>query len=866
MPLRVISNDLTPTAPMDDIQPGIDAQQGGLLPPGYWPRAVNYRADQDIMNPFPHTYEPPVAPAPENFMTCSTSPNGWTDIKGFSCEYYSSALWCTRDGKVGPKWQESWGPLSIFSRETISAAQACCECGGGARMTIVGNPGEKPLATRRLVAPEDRLPDPKARWFEKNNFHLDVPARPLRPNQAPEDYVPLPIRQVAPQDRLGQDKAIEHKYSRYMNELHDQKQDHSRDPKGFSVRYYSVPPKDCSGAMAAASDIAMALEYGDTALLLDVNSSIGPSPPEMKPVYLNGRTLEWPTGKGPELWWAKWSGSLMILEEGRYTLNLDIGFNSMSSFKVDGQLMLTDGQCRVSKDAGTCKVKGCTWNKDVGTCTAQGAQHVLADDAQKCAAGTYQTSPVLFGCQADGGQTHITIKPAGATQLLTIPAGVKNFNIAIESDISVDIQVLDMSTNTWVVKFAGGIVNNQQRDGTYHGMGVAYSGASPAHEFAKLTGVTTSPLLVSAMSYSGNPAKVKLIWSHAASDSCPDPSSKGCEKYQQSMSRVPEWSSKMIHRYGLGGKGAMLLELHPACPLAWKAVLKLNPGGQISWGDWEPIWSMAWGQENSIGAPGGAQAWQIGFAEIDISHDGHIQEPEFLTACTSMAGAPGPAPAPAPPVPVWHNGVYLNTCLRAQVRDRVYWPKDAFAGSGFNDSPLLDQYMGKMPLVVPGSESDKGVKVPSPDGAQQWFLPLGTYDCVYASSSPIPAMAPAPTFSRLSPAPAIVNVKPIIVPGVTGGRALLQEEVPPPAIVNSMYLMAGAHCIEAMVMVTPGARHLKLTYSGEDTNKKETVIPGKLVHCDPSIGACSHPLRDSCSAYQPQCGKSPAPSSQSMGR
>merc|ERR1740130_1821357 len=182
-PLRILDPDMSPVAPMDRITPGIEAQTGGLLPPGYHPRAVYYPPTHDIVNSFPQHYSPPVPPPVEDFLVCKTAPEDWVDKKGFGCEYYKEAQWCSATGQEGLMWKKQWGTLAAFARGKVGAGQACCQCGGGARMSVVGGAGQQTLAERHLVAPTDRLPDPSARWFERNNGYSEVPNRPLRPVQ-----------------------------------------------------------------------------------------------------------------------------------------------------------------------------------------------------------------------------------------------------------------------------------------------------------------------------------------------------------------------------------------------------------------------------------------------------------------------------------------------------------------------------------------------------------------------------------------------------------------------------------------------------------------------------------------------------------
>jgi len=700
------------------------------------------------------------------------------------------------------------------------------------------------------LAPPDRLPDPSARWFERNNGHFDVPERPLRKNQAPEDAVPMPYRQMAPLD------SVEMKYSRYLNELNEQKT--KNNPRGFSVRYYNVPPPSCGPDVAApvASSLDLSLDYtGSAASLLAVNTST-----EYNPVYMTRKSLQWPNKKQPVggVWWAKWSGSLMVLSAGKYAFNLDMGFNSNSWLKVDGMSVLTDGQCTVAPDKGACEAKGCKWSVDNGNCAAHGKKAKKAAKGPGCAKGKYRSGPIIFTKKARGGEVDVIINPAGATTVLTVPAGVKDFSLTIHSAVGADLQIQDKSNDKYVVKFNGGIVNNQQRSGTYNGLAVSFSGNNPASESAQLFGVTKSKMEVTLMSYSANPAAVKLVYSHQGG------AEGGCDALDKGKATKKnlEWASNLIGRYG-------------SCQYAWKAVAKAYPGGKVSWSQWESVWSLAWGQNTAAGEAGGAKAWQMGFATTDSDNDQYVSETEFLKGCSAGQGGPSPAPAPLK-MPKEKKMVELKNCLTVKIMDKDSWPKEAFKGTGFKDHEVLGQLIGS-PVSVEENKP-KGVMVKSPDGKAKWFYPEGTFYCVQATAGKIESTSrktPPEYVSSRGPAPSIANIVPQIIGGAPAPGGLhtlallaprafvdlehdLEEE--PASLENSIELLAGAHCIEAMVMVTPSARDLALKYTGADTHDVEVTIPGQLMHCDPVIAACTTPLRDVCLNYKnEQCAAGPAP-------
>jgi len=849
-PLRIMDNDLTPTSPASRLGDGIEDQRGAIFPPGYYPRVVYYDKDADRPNPFPQTYNPAVPNPPENFLICTESPPEWTDKKGIGCEYYATALWCTEEGKPGLKWKKSWGPFSTFARNGVGAAEACCQCGGGARTTKIGRPLEKRLSKRHLLAPPDRLPDPKARWFEANNGHFSVPARPLRPLQAPEDYVPMPIKGVGPLDKIPV------KFARYFKELHKQKQ--KDQPRGFSVQYFKSPPKDCGGAKPSATALDVSLDYDDTAYdgasLLGLNTSAGYSP-----VGLDAKSLEWPGRKNAPksgLFWAKWSGTVEILDAGKYSFNLDIGFNTKSEFKIDGQKIQSRGQCKASADDKICSEKGCAWDKAEGKCKPKKAKKDKnADsDSSVCQKGTYRDHAVLFGCQAETGHVDVQVGPSGETSVFTVPKGVKNFRIAVESLKNVDLHIKDNKTNTYVVKFDNGIVNNQELQGTYHGMALSWSGDGDSYEHAMLSGVTSEPLQVSIMNWQAAAAPVKLVYSHLGLGKCPGKSKKdSCKKFEMGAAKkkAVQWASRLVSRYG-------------SCPMAWKAVTNVWPGGQIAWTQWETVWSLASGGTDLKG-----DDWKIGFAMADSGQDGYVDAAEFSAICGNGMGSPSPAPAPQVEKPGkgGQQHATLDTCLTVRVMDKGSWPKDAFKGSGYKDDPALQDLIGS-PQPVKKMDK-KGVLVASPYGTD-WFYPKGTFYCYEATHGELPSRDPPPMVSTRGPAPSIANIVPEIVGSdaarMLGGSpapaSLLQEDLSVDEEEDDdggIFLAAGGHCIEAMVMVTPAARNLKLLYTGPDTNGEEVVVPSQVVNCDPVIPACTEPLREVCAAYRPQCSAGPAP-------
>lgn len=69
--------------------------------------------------------------APTEAGTCVDEPKGWQDAFGASCTQYVTSQWCTPYGAPGTGWAPWWGTMDEFAVENVSAADACCGCGGG---------------------------------------------------------------------------------------------------------------------------------------------------------------------------------------------------------------------------------------------------------------------------------------------------------------------------------------------------------------------------------------------------------------------------------------------------------------------------------------------------------------------------------------------------------------------------------------------------------------------------------------------------------------------------------------------------------------------------------------------------------------
>lgn len=166
---------------------------------------------------------------------------------------------------------------------------------------------------------------------------------------------------------------------------------------------------------------------------------------------------------------------------------------------------------------------------------------------------------------------------------------------------------------------------------------------------------------------------------------------------------------------------------------------------------------------------------------------------------------------------------------------------------GFGPAPAA--YGMASPVFAP-SASPAAVSASAPSGAVM-TAPAPAAPAAAPSGAAAPAASPAEP-PPASPAPGIPAFGvPTSGPGpigVAGGpdAALLGGP-------GEIWLPAGGHCIEAVVMATDAGKTVKLKYAGPDTEKVETIVPGQALFCDPVIPACSKPSLDACARFTPTC-------------
>jgi len=278
-------------------------------------------------------------------------------------------------------------------------------------MTLVASTESAvPLAERRLVAPEDTI----------GKVKLVAP----EDSSSPEFMESSPV--VAPMD------SVPTRFSHFLGDIH--RQNRKPDLLGLTARFYGHRPSDdCKGAAPMGSAIDRVLDYeGSRGNFMEFIKSQNVEP---------GRVF-----------YGKWTGTLNILMAGEYTLDLDIGFDTMSSLKIDGVETKSVGQCRIAADEFTCIKKGCAWK--TGSCVPEEAKEaalVAVEQAQlPSAAAVAAASP------APAPMNVIAASPFAAEESLMPPSNDEESLIPSPEEQSEDAKA-DAAKAEFEAKVAKGI-------------------------------------------------------------------------------------------------------------------------------------------------------------------------------------------------------------------------------------------------------------------------------------------------------------------------------------------------------------------------------------------------------------------------
>jgi uncharacterized protein YkwD len=149
------------------------------------------------------------------------------------------------------------------------------------------------------------------------------------------------------------------------------------------------------------------------------------------------------------------------------------------------------------------------------------------------------------GCEGGSGTFQQYIQswnedPENAVTVGTIPAGMKNVYIGLNSDKDVDIRIYD-ADGTPVVHWPHGILSAPStQSATYNGVMIRYSGyngdgtlAGLGHEYIEVTGTTQNAFIMKAFGYQAGYATVDYSWD-ANENNC-GPAESGGGSFQQQI-------------------------------------------------------------------------------------------------------------------------------------------------------------------------------------------------------------------------------------------------------------------------------------------------------------------------------------------
>lgn len=228
--------------------------------------------------------------------------------------------------------------------------------------------------------------------------------------------------------------------------------------------------------------------------------------------------------------------------------------------------------------------------------------------SDRCPAGYYRSSAMLFGCSAGRGVVRFSMRPSSMDEAVVIPKGVKHLQIMVSANVDVDMYLWDDEASKYIVHWKEGVVNDKRRMAVYKGTTYAFSGddrTTPILESCNLTGVLQAPVGLRLYNYAKDRATATLYYAYAGLSPCHTVPA-GCEVYDRVEAEVAAmlWSKQVRRRHGSAEE-------------AWNFV---NAGKSsalgITWHDWVSHWDDE-------------EKWKMVFRFLDIDGNSHISITEF---------------------------------------------------------------------------------------------------------------------------------------------------------------------------------------------------------------------------------------------
>eukprot|EP00929_Paragymnodinium_shiwhaense_P006872 TRINITY_DN110825_c0_g1_i1.p1 TRINITY_DN110825_c0_g1~~TRINITY_DN110825_c0_g1_i1.p1 ORF type:complete len:1225 (-),score=222.94 TRINITY_DN110825_c0_g1_i1:89-3763(-) len=902
-----------PVAPEDQIGPGIEEQgeKGpfGIFPKNYKDPVSYHPMAEDRPDPFPQPYpdksvkwsrlnsdykknEGEVALRNQK-LGCLTSPKGWKDTRGYGCDVYAALHWCMPDGREGPGWATGGKgqPFNAYAATGYDAKMACCECGGGFEF-VVSVPNIDPLEDRRVVAPQDRLlPGPQGQMLDRDYRHLDAifPAHPVSPRHPL--YAPMDHLENSPYDDRWAAGTAPHdqvpvRYAHFFRETYEQSL--RSDPMGLSVRFYGAPPgAACAGdrAFVKASAIDRALEYTDAN---------------------RARNLQWPAmtvARSGGFFWGKWTSTVRIFKPGRYIFNLDIGFSTQSSIKVDGLELVTYGQCKAAVDQGDCEAKHCIWMMEDSSCLPPKAttttttvevtteESRLFDPMGLTSTGTTTTTTAMMTTAAPEVAERAAAAPPTAeaatvvetTTTSTEPPCPRCADLLCLTPVEVFecpakphmFPPCDEVGPGEICETDGGCetstrLNNCGNFDVYRkalapaeGAAAAAAAEAPSTEkveFSFVIGnVDYTQLEADLQTTAALKDQLKQVMASVSGDKfAPDAVtlmlSAGSVRVYVTIACPAGIPADEIK--ALLGPDSSLQDTMTAAVATMPAVDALSTGSVT-------IMDIVFSEGGPAPAPAAAAmflavnetrhagflaARPAGPAPAPSSYPGPAPGPgpgPSLSA-PSPGAAPGPSPAGAAPAQAPAPPAVLVTPTVVYQTEPAPAPAPGPAPAspaGSGTWLLTDTQAGEVKLHVEDVSEFKvgdGVII-NPGGQTEEYRKVARFGSIIVS---MPLEFDHKAGEPIVPAEDIPPAPPSPGPWAQLG------DKPGELILSGEEGDGSAHCLDITVMVTGAGRELALTYQGPDTEMSVVVIPGQVLFCDPVIEACDSPEMAVCDNFR----------------
>lgn len=399
VPFRFV-DDLYPVAPESQLGHGELEEGAGTANKWYsFTKGSGYYVhvpDWQFAKAFPADGDAGAIPKDGAQLKCTSDPTDFKDKDGHTCDSYASKNWCKVDGTEGDGWAKPGKITDHANSDKINAAKACCACGGGEKVVIMGNTLVPLNSNRQIHAPGDRLP---LRYYPLTNLA----------GAAAEDNISMPVAKA---------DWIPDQYRKYFSQLHA-RDELFKTEHGLSTEFFGI-------ANTPADLYKTGYEPKDSAVFTRVDPFVD--------FRRTGNHLLYPLLSGePDIWWVRFSGTLEIVVRGDYAFDMPVGaMGSQSALILDGKPVMTPGQCNaLGNSEEECTNRGCTFQADPapGVCVMEEIPIVQLEEGGHCIEGYLRVK------KRDNGRTLAMryMGPDTQSKMVTIPSPALNCNPLVKS-------------------------------------------------------------------------------------------------------------------------------------------------------------------------------------------------------------------------------------------------------------------------------------------------------------------------------------------------------------------------------------------------------------------------------------------------